>query len=51
MEWKFNKEAGLTEADDELPEFFYAEPLAPTNAAARHHTAEVNAAFRALVEK
>ncbi|MHA1569423.1 MAG: aldehyde ferredoxin oxidoreductase C-terminal domain-containing protein, partial [Alphaproteobacteria bacterium] len=51
MEWKFNKEAGLTDDDDELPEFFYTEPLAPTGAAARHHTAEVNKAFRALVEK
>lgn len=49
MEWEFNKAAGFTEADDELPEFFYAEPLAPSNKAARHHSAEVNQSLRALV--
>jgi len=40
----FNKEAGFTEADDELPEFFYQEPLAPTNRAARFHGPELKAA-------
>jgi aldehyde:ferredoxin oxidoreductase len=49
MEWEFNKQAGFTEQDDELPEFFYAEPLAPSNKAARHHTAEVNRSFRELL--
>ncbi len=49
MEWEFNKAAGFTEKDDELPEFFYAEPLAPSNKAARHHSAEVNKSFRALM--
>jgi aldehyde:ferredoxin oxidoreductase len=49
MEWEFNKQAGFTEADDELPEFFYSEPLAPSNKAARHHSAEVNKSFRALL--
>mgnify|MGYP001607998710 FL=1 len=48
-EWAFNKAAGFTEKDDELPDFFYAEPLAPTNKAARHHSAEVNRSFRELL--
>jgi aldehyde:ferredoxin oxidoreductase len=49
MEWEFNRQAGFTEKDDELPEFFYAEPLAPSNKAARHHADEVNRSFRALL--
>ena len=49
MEWEFNKQAGFTEKDDELPEFFYTEPLAPSNKSARHHAAEVNKSFRELL--
>ena len=49
MEWEFNKAAGFTEKDDELPEFFYTEPLAPTNKTARHHGAEVNKRLRELL--
>ena len=49
MEWEFNKQAGFTEKDDELPEFFYAEPLSPTNRVARHHSAEVNRSLRELL--
>jgi aldehyde:ferredoxin oxidoreductase len=48
-EWAFNKQAGFTEKDDELPEFFYAEPLAPSNKAARHRSAEVNRSMRELL--
>ena len=48
-EWAFNKEAGFTEKDDELPEFFYDEPLPPSNKAARHRSAEVNRCFRELL--
>ena len=44
LELAFNKAAGFTEEDDELPAFFYAEPVAPTDKVARHHTAEVNQA-------
>ncbi|MFT4728226.1 MAG: aldehyde:ferredoxin oxidoreductase [Granulosicoccus sp.] len=44
MENEFNKDAGFTDADDELPEFFYQEQLPPSNRAARFHTAEVRAA-------
>jgi aldehyde:ferredoxin oxidoreductase len=43
MEDQFNKAAGFTEEDDELPEFFYKEALAPTDKIARHHSPEVNA--------
>jgi len=50
LEWAFNREAGFTEEDDELPDFFYDEPLAPSGAAARHHSAEVNKHLRELLE-
>lgn len=49
MEWEFNKAAGFTEKDDELPEFFYDEPLAPSGKAARHRSAEVNRRMRELL--
>ena len=49
MEWEFNKQAGFTEKDDELPDFFYNEPLAPSNKAARHRSAEVNKRLRELM--
>ena len=42
LEREFNRAAGFTEADDELPRFFYDEPLAPSNRAARFHAKEVN---------
>ncbi len=38
----FNRAAGFTEADDELPAFFHEEPLAPRDKTARLHSAEVN---------
>lgn len=49
LEWAFNKAAGFTEKDDELPAFFYAEPLPPTQKAARHRSAEVNRSLRELL--
>jgi len=49
LEWEFNKAAGFTEKDDELPEFFYAEPLPPTQKTARHRSAEVNRRLRELL--
>jgi aldehyde:ferredoxin oxidoreductase len=49
MEWEFNKQAGFTEADDELPQFFYDEALTPSDKKARHHTAEVNKHIRELM--
>ncbi|MCB2101268.1 MAG: hypothetical protein KDE22_10390 [Rhodobacterales bacterium] len=42
LERAFNRAAGLTDADDELPAFFLSEPLAPTNKVARHTVADVN---------
>jgi aldehyde:ferredoxin oxidoreductase len=49
MEWEFNRQAGFTEEDDELPAFFYGETLAPSGKAARHHSAEVNRHLRVLL--
>ena len=46
LESKFNRDAGFTEADDELPKFFYDEALFPTQKTARFHTSEVNEAIR-----
>jgi len=43
LEEAFNKAAGFGTDDDELPDFFYQEPLAPTMKMARHHAAAVNA--------
>jgi len=49
MEWEFNKAAGFTEADDELPALFYTEALAPSGKIARHHSAQVNRRLRELL--
>jgi len=49
MEWEFNKAAGFTEKDDELPEFFYTDALAPSGKTARHRSAEVNRSLRELL--
>ena len=43
LEAEFNRRAGFTEADDELPAFFLEEPLAPTGKIARLKADEVNA--------
>ncbi|MBI2316740.1 MAG: aldehyde ferredoxin oxidoreductase, partial [Betaproteobacteria bacterium] len=48
MEWEFNRQAGFTEADDALPEFFN-EPVAPTGKSARHSVAEINQHLRGLI--
>ncbi|MBT7504658.1 MAG: aldehyde ferredoxin oxidoreductase, partial [Rhodospirillales bacterium] len=42
MEHLFNKAAGFTDEDDELPAFFRDEALPPTNRAARLNSAEIN---------
>ena len=49
MEWDFNKQAGFTEDDDELPSFFFDEPLEPNGKTQRHRAADVNKAMRALI--
>ncbi|MBI2494256.1 MAG: aldehyde ferredoxin oxidoreductase [Candidatus Rokubacteria bacterium] len=48
LEYEFNRRAGFTEKDDELPEFFYAEPLPPTNLVARFHGADVHGMWERL---
>ncbi len=48
LEWEFNKEAGFTDEDDELPEFFYKEAVAPSDKTARHHAAAINQHLRQL---
>ena len=50
-EWAFNKEAGFTEDDDELPEFFFDEPLQPTGKTQRHRSEEVNRYMRELLQE
>ncbi len=49
MEWAFNEAAGFTAKDDELPEFFYQEPIAPTNKTARHRSGDVSRQIRELL--
>ena len=41
LEDEFNRAAGFTVADDELPAFFYEEALPPSNKVARFHGEEV----------
>lgn len=48
MEAEFNRRAGFTAEDDELPAFFYTEPLAPTNHTARFHGEDVHDIYEAL---
>ncbi len=48
LETEFNRRAGFTERDDELPDFFYREPLAPTNHVARFHGADVHGMYERL---
>lgn len=43
LEDEFNRAAGFTVEDDELPDFFYDEPLPPRDKAARFHAEEVRA--------
>ena len=49
MEWEFNRLAGFTDADDELPAFFLNEELAPSGKIQRHLSAEVNSALSELL--
>src|SRR5574341_188635 len=48
LEREFNRRAGFTEKDDELPAFFYAEPVPPTNQVARFHAADVHGMYDRL---
>lgn len=44
LENQFNRDAGFTQKDDDLPEFFYAEELAPSNQKARFRAADLQSA-------
>jgi aldehyde:ferredoxin oxidoreductase len=48
LEAQFNRRAGFTDKDDELPPFFYQEPLPPTNHVARFHGPEVHGMYEQL---
>jgi aldehyde:ferredoxin oxidoreductase len=48
LEAEFNRRAGFTERDDELPAFFYSEPVPPTNHVARFHGADVHGMYERL---
>lgn len=46
----FNQQAGFGAADDDLPEFFYSEPLPPTNHVARFRGEQVHGIYDAIVK-
>jgi aldehyde:ferredoxin oxidoreductase len=48
LEHEFNRRAGFTAKDDELPEFFYTESLPPTNHVARFHARDVQGMYERL---
>jgi aldehyde:ferredoxin oxidoreductase len=48
LEAEFNRQAGFTERDDELPAFFYTETLPPTNHVARFHGPDVHGMYERL---
>ncbi len=48
LEHEFNRRAGFTAQDDELPAFFYSESLPPTNRVARFHGPEVHDMYERL---
>ena len=47
LENQFNREAGFTDKDDDLPEFFYEENLAPSNQTARFRSSDLKSATEA----
>ncbi len=48
LEAEFNRQAGFSVEDDELPAFFYNEPLPPTNRVARFHAEDVHGMYDRL---
>jgi aldehyde:ferredoxin oxidoreductase len=48
LEYEFNRQAGFTEKDDDLPPFFYEEPVPPTNRTARFHGSDVHGMYERL---
>jgi len=49
MEWEFNRQAGFTAEDDELPAFFFEEALPPSNKTQRHRAKDVQAILGELL--
>lgn len=49
-EREFNRRAGFGVADDELPKFFYNEPLPPTNRVARFHGEDVQRLYEPITQ-
>lgn len=50
LEYEFNRAAGFTAADDDLPEFFYKEPLYPSNKVARFRGQDIDGLYDQLGE-
>jgi aldehyde:ferredoxin oxidoreductase len=50
LEREFNLAAGFTEADDNLPQFFYDEPLKPTEQTARFKAEDVHTGYEKLTQ-
>ena len=50
LERQFNIAAGFTEEDDNLPQFFYDEPLKPTNRTARFTASDVHDMYKYIDE-
>ena len=50
LEKEFNRQAGFTAADDELPDFFYKEAINPSKDIARFHGEEVHGIYDRLGE-
>jgi aldehyde:ferredoxin oxidoreductase len=48
MEHEFNRQAGFDVSDDDLPQFFYDEPLAPTGYTARFKGSDVYSMYDGL---
>jgi aldehyde:ferredoxin oxidoreductase len=46
LEHEFNQAAGFNTRDNELPQFFYDEPVEPTGKVARFHSSEVEVSSR-----
>jgi len=49
MEWQFNKDAGFTDDEDEMPNFFFSEALEPSGKKHRHTQENVNKHLRTLI--
>ena len=51
LEREFNRQAGFGIEDDELPAFFYNEPLPPSDHVARFHASDVHHIYDMLPEE